>query len=122
MWWRIFGITRGDMQLSLPGVSDQYGGLWYSGSIKAADVPSLAGLAEAGDRLTRLILSFYPGSMSADSDLTLTAPADYRGTQDFVVHDDSACSMGNKSRLPHGGLLCLFGLAMVGLFCWRRWR
>jgi hypothetical protein len=122
MWWRIFGITRGDTQLSFPNVTDQYGGLWYSGSINAADVPSLGGLAEAGDRLTRLILHFYSGSTTSDADLTLTTPADYRGIQDVVVYDDSACSVGAKSRLPQSVLVSFLCLAMAGLFCWRRWR
>jgi hypothetical protein len=122
MWWRIFGITRGDTQLSFPNVTSQYGGLWYSGSINAADVPSFGGLAEPGDRLTRLILNFYSGSATSDADLTLDAAADYRGTQDVVVYDDSACSVGAKARLPHSCLVSLFGLAMAGLFCWRRWR
>jgi hypothetical protein len=123
MWWRIFGITRGDSQLSFPNVNDQYGGLWYSGAINASDVPSFAGLAEAGDRLTRLILTFYPGTTNyEDANLTLAAPGDYRGTQDVVVYDDSACSVGPNSRLPHSCLVSLFGLAMVGLIFWRRWR
>jgi hypothetical protein len=123
LWWRIFGITGGDSQLSFPNASNQNGGLWYSGAIQAADVASFGGLAEPGDRLTRLILTIYPGSTTADAPLTLAPPSDYRGTQDVEVSDESACSVKpHGGRLPPTGVLSLFGLAMVGLFCWRRWR
>jgi hypothetical protein len=119
--WRIFGITRGDAQLGFSsGNYDRT--LWYSGAINAGDVASLAGLAEAGDRLTRLTFSFYSGTTDPDIGLTLAAPADYRGTEDVYVYDDSACSVGRSGRLPHSVLLTLFGLTMVGLVCWRRWR
>lgn len=123
MWWRIFGITAGDSQLSFPNATNQYGGLWYSGTIAAADVQSFGGLAEAGDRLTRLILTFYPGPNGQDAPLTLAPASDYRGTQEVVVTDDSACSVkAHPGRLQHSFVLSLFGLAMIGLFCWRRWR
>jgi hypothetical protein len=94
----------------------------YSGAINAGNVPSFSGLAEAGDRLTRLTLSFYSGTSDPDIGLTLAAPADYRGTEDVYVYDDSACSVSRSGRLPHSVMLTLFGLAMVGLVCWRRWR
>lgn len=122
MWWRIFGITRGDVQLSFPNATDQNGGLWYSGAVTAADAPTLGGLAEVGDRLTRLVLSFYPGSMTEDSKLTLATPQDYKGTEDVVVYDDAACALGSRARSTHSCLLSLFGLTLVGLLCWRRWR
>jgi hypothetical protein len=119
--WRIFGITHGDAQLGFSsGNYDRT--LWYSGAINTGDVASLAGLAEAGDRLTRLTFSFYSGTTDPDIGLTLAAPADYRGTEDVYVYDDSACSVGRSGRLPHSVLLTLFGLTMVGLVCWRRWR
>jgi Uncharacterized protein conserved in bacteria (DUF2330) len=122
MAWRIFGITRGDTQLSFPNVTDQNGGLWYSGTIGAADAPSFAGLADAGDRLTRLVLTFYTTSTLADANLTLASPQDYRGTEDVVVYDDAACSLNPNGRLPQSMLLPFLGLALAGLFCWRRWR
>jgi len=118
--WRIFGITHGDVQLTFSAVnSDQV--LWYSGAIKDADIASFGGLAESGDRLTRLTYSFYKGSATADVDLTLAPAQDYRGTEDVVVHDDSACSIRPYSR-SHSGLLSLAGLSMVVLFAWRRCR
>jgi len=120
--WRIFGITSGGTQLTFPNATDQYSGLWYSGAIKDSEVPSFGGLADAGDRLTRLLLSSYYTSSTADADLTLSAAKDYRGTEDVLVYDDSACSMGSHRGIPHGCVLSLFGLVMVGLFCWRRCR
>jgi hypothetical protein len=122
LWWRIFGITRSDAQLSFPNATDQYDGLWYSGAIDSASAPSFAGLAEPGDRLTRLVLSFYADSIAEDSELTLAPPKDYKGTEDIVVHDDAACALGPRGRSTHSGLLSLFGLTLVGLLCWRRWR
>ncbi|HEX7505568.1 MAG TPA: DUF2330 domain-containing protein [Polyangia bacterium] len=120
--WRIFGITRGDSQLGFSSGTNYDRTLWYSGAINAGDVASLSGLAETGDRLTRLTFSFYSGTQDPDIGLTLAAPADYRGTEDVVVYDDSACSVSRSGRLPHSLVLTLSGLALFGLLCWRRWR
>jgi hypothetical protein len=120
--WRIFGITHGDSQLGFSSGSTYDRTLWYSGSIHAGDVASLSGLAEAGDRLTRLTFSFHSGAQDPDIDLTLAAPADYRGTEDVVVYDDSVCSVSRSGRLPHSLVLTLSGLALFGLLCWRHWR
>ena len=120
--WRIFGITHGDVQLTFPAANSYDQVLWYSGAIKDADVASFGGLAQSGDRLTRLTYSFYKSSATEDVALTLAPAQDYRGTEDVVVHDDSACSIRPHSRLPHRGLLSLAGLAMVALFAWRRSR
>jgi hypothetical protein len=120
--WRIFGITHGDAQLGFSNGTNYDRTLWYSGAIQAGDVASLAGLAEAGDRLTRLTFSFYSGTSDPDIGLSLAAPADYRGTEDVYVYDDSACSVGRSGGLPHSLVLTLVGLAMAGLVCWRRWR
>jgi len=120
--WRIFGITHGDAQLGFLNGNSYDRVLWYSGSVNAEDVPSLTGLAEAGDRLTRLAFSFSSGTSDPDIDLTLATPADYRGTEDVYVYDDSACSVSRNGRLPHSLLLTLSGLALFGVICWRRWR
>jgi hypothetical protein len=85
----------------------------YSGAINAGDVPSFSGLAEAGDRLTRLTLSFYPGLSDPDVGLTVAAPQDYRGTEDVYVYDDAVCSVSRSGRSAHSFVLPLFGLAMV---------
>jgi len=120
--WRIFGITHGDVQLAFSDGSNSNRVLMYSGAINAGDVPSFSGLAEAGDRLTRLILSFYPTSADPDVGLTVAASQDYRGTENVYVYDDSACSVSRSGRSPQSIFLPLCGLAMVGLVCWRRWR
>jgi hypothetical protein len=124
--WRIFGITRGDAELAFSDGTNANRVLMYSGAINAGDVPSFSGLAEAGDRLTRLMLSFavdfYKPSSDPDVGLTTAAPHDYRGTEDVYVYDDSICSVSRSGQLSHSILLTLFGLAMVGLVCWRRWR
>jgi hypothetical protein len=119
--WRIFGITHGDVQLAF-SEDDYRRRLWYSGAIKDADLPAFGGLAQAGDRLTRLTLSFYKGELKADVGLTVSTAQDYRGTQDVVVYDDGACSVRPGGQRPQSCLLSLFGLALLGLFCWRRWR
>jgi hypothetical protein len=120
--WRLFGLTHGDAQLAFSETTNSNNVLMYSGAIKDGDVASFSGLAEAGDRLTRLTLSFSGGSSDPDIGLTLAAPADYRGTEDVYVYDDSACSVSQGGQLPHSLLLTLSGLALFGLACWRRWR
>jgi len=94
--WRIFGITHGDVELAFSDGSNSNLVLMYSGAINAGDVPSFSGLAEAGDRLTRLMLSFYPTSADPDVGLTVAAPQDYRGTENVFVYDDSACSVSRS--------------------------
>jgi hypothetical protein len=120
--WRIFGITHGDAELAFSDGTNSNRVLMYSGAINARDVPSFSGLAEAGDRLTRLTLSFYPGLSDPDVGLTVAAPADYRGTEDVYVYDDSICSVSRSDRSAHSFVLTLFGLALVGFACRRRWR
>ena len=122
MTWRIFGITDGDVQLTFPATNSYDQVLWYSGAIKDADIASFGGLAQSGDRLTRLTYSFYKGSATADVDLSLAPAKDYRGTEDVVVHDDFACSIRPHGRLPRSCLLSLAGLTIVALFAWRRYR
>ena len=119
--WRIFGITQGDTQLGFSNTAyDKV--LEYSGAIQASDVSSLAGLAEVGDRLTRLTLTFSSGS-TEDVGLTLASPSDYRATKYVPVASDSFCSLTKTpSRSGNSFLLPLLGLALAGLFCWRRWR
>jgi hypothetical protein len=120
--WRIFGITHGDVQLEFPHwTGPESLVLWYSGAIKASDVSSLAGLAEAGDRLTRLTMEFFPAG--EDLPLTLASASDYRSTQYVHVPSHSSCSVTKTtSRSGNSFLLPLLGLALAGLVCWRRWR
>jgi MYXO-CTERM domain-containing protein len=76
--WRIFGLTSGDQQLSFTDGANGNRVLGYSGALAAADVTSLAGLAQAGDRLTKLTLTFSYGSTDPDVGLSLATASDYR--------------------------------------------
>jgi MYXO-CTERM domain-containing protein len=76
--WRIFGITSGDQQLAFSDGASSNRVLGYSGALAAADVSSLAGLATAGDRLTKLTLTFSYASTDPDVGLSLASASDYR--------------------------------------------
>jgi MYXO-CTERM domain-containing protein len=76
--WRIFGLTSGDQQLAFTDGANGNRVLGYSGALAAADVTSLAGLAQAGDRLTKLTLTFAYGSTDPDVGLSLATASDYR--------------------------------------------
>jgi MYXO-CTERM domain-containing protein len=76
--WRIFGITPGDQQLAFSDGANYNRVLGYSGALTAADIPSLAGLAAAGDRLTKLTLTFSYASTDPDVGLSLASATDYR--------------------------------------------
>jgi MYXO-CTERM domain-containing protein len=76
--WRIFGLTTGDQQLDFTDGANGNRVLGYSGALAAADVSTLAGLATAGDRLTKLTLTFAYGSTDPDVGLSLAAASDYR--------------------------------------------
>ncbi|MGD0835063.1 MAG: DUF2330 domain-containing protein [Polyangia bacterium] len=118
--WRIFGITHGTEQLGEQGMSGYT--LGYSGAIEAADVAGLAGLAEAGDRLTRLMVTFSYTSTDSDLKLGTSTPSDYRDQEYVTVNDDSACSVNRAVPSPHRLPLLMLGLVLAGLVCWRRWR
>ncbi len=76
--WRIFGITTGDQQLAFTDGANTNRVLGYSGALTASDVSSLAVLAQAGDRLTKLTLTFAYGSTDPDVGLNLASASDYR--------------------------------------------
>jgi MYXO-CTERM domain-containing protein len=88
--WRIFGITPGDQQLAFSDGANSNRVLGYSGALTAADVSSLVGLAAAGDRLTKLTVTFSFGSTDPDVGLSLASATDYREVQyitKYVVCD-----------------------------------
>jgi len=118
--WRVFGITHGSEQLGTMGASGYT--LGYSGAIDGAYLPALGGLAGAGDRLTRLMVSFSYGSTDPDVEFGIYAPSDYRDTEYVTVHDDAMCSVNKAGRSTHSLALTLLGLVLAGLVCWRRWR
>jgi hypothetical protein len=72
--WRIFGLTPGDQQLAFADGANSNRVLGYSGALAATDVTSLAGLAQAGDRLTKLTVTFAFGSTDPDVGLSWPAP------------------------------------------------
>ena len=114
--WRIFGISYGDVQLG-SGSS-----LRYSGLVRASDLVPLAGLAQAGDRLTRLNITFDANTANADVDLGMYPASDYRATEYVPDDSDSVCSMTRTSRSGSSFMLPLFALVLAGLVCWRRRR
>jgi hypothetical protein len=121
--WRIFGLTRGDAQLGFgQDASSTSRTLWYSGAIAAADAASFGGLAEAGDRLTRLTITFYSNTVDPDVGLALAAPTDYRGVEYITVQDDSACSVSGKTNAARSCLVACAGVAWAGMVVWRRRR
>ena len=79
--WRIFGITSGDQQLAFTDGANGSRVLGYSGALGTADVSALTGLALAGDRLTKLTLTFSYGSTDPDVGLSLASASDYRETR-----------------------------------------
>jgi hypothetical protein len=88
--WRIFGITPGDEQLAFSDGANSNRVLGFSGALTAADVSSLASLAAAGDRLTKLTVTFSFGSTDPDVGLSLASATDYREVQyitKYVVCD-----------------------------------
>jgi MYXO-CTERM domain-containing protein len=114
--WRIFGISYGDVQLGSGS------NLRYSGLINDSDLPPLAGLAQTGDRLTRLNITFDANTASADVDLGMVPASDYRATEYVPDDSDSVCSMTRTSRSGSSFMLPLFALVLAGLVCWRRRR
>ena len=114
--WRIFGISYGDVQLGSGS------NLRYSGLINDSDLPSLAGLAQTGDRLTRLNITFDANTANADVDLGMVPASDYRATEYVPDDSDSACSVTRTSRSGNSFVLPLFALVLAGLVCWRRRR
>jgi hypothetical protein len=119
--WRIFGITHGDVQLTFANANSYDKILWYSGAIAGVDLASFAGLATAGDRLTRLAL-IYTKADAQDVELKLDPAQDYRGTQDVMVYEDTACSLGPGRDSAPSALAWLCGLALLGRLFWRRAR
>jgi len=79
--WRIFGITTGDQQLGFSSGANSNRVLGYSGAVTSGDISSLAGLAQMGDRLTKLTLTFTYGSTDPDVGLALITASDYQEIQ-----------------------------------------
>jgi MYXO-CTERM domain-containing protein len=79
--WRVFAITAGDQQLAFVDGVNGNRKLNFSGALAEGDTTSLAGLAQAGDRLSKLTLTFSYGSTDPDVGLALATASDYREIQ-----------------------------------------
>jgi hypothetical protein len=117
--WRIFGITPGDRQLTFAGGTAYNRVLGYSGLIGVADAQAMSGLAVAGDRLTRLNLTFS-NSDTVDVGLALAAGKDFREEQEKVEYEDClfGCAFGASKGSAGVVVLGLGGIA----FLWTRRR
>jgi MYXO-CTERM domain-containing protein len=76
--WRVFGITTGTKQIAFAAGTSYQRTLGFSGLLKAGDLDQLDGLAEAGDRLDKLSMSFDYGSTAPDIALSLASGTDFR--------------------------------------------
>jgi hypothetical protein len=90
--WRIFGITEASQQLGFGSGASSSRVLNFSGLVGSSDVGSMAGLAVAGDRATRMTITFNYGSTDPDIALSLVAGSDYRET--ITVVNYVACYDG----------------------------
>lgn len=78
--WRVFGVSEAGQQIDFASGGSTYSQkLGFSGALTAEQAGKLAGLAAAGDRLTRLTL-WFDGSATDDVALTKKAAADFRET------------------------------------------
>ena len=78
--WRIFGITEGSQQIGFADGASSARVLNFSGLLDTALVSGLDGLAAAGDRATKMTITFAYGSTDPDIVLGLVAGNDYRET------------------------------------------
>jgi MYXO-CTERM domain-containing protein len=90
--WRIFGITEGSQQLGFANGASSSRVLNFSGLVSSSDVSSMAGLAVAGDRATKMTVTFSYGSTDPDIGLGLVAGQDYREVITVVSY--IACNDG----------------------------
>ncbi len=76
--WRIFGITEKAKEIYFEKGLTSRQSRDYSGLLTAADIGLLDGLAETGDRLNKLSVTFDYGSKDPDVALTLMGGSDHR--------------------------------------------
>jgi len=98
--WHVYGITEGTQQLGFPtGTGNTARVLNFSGLLADADVGHLQGLAVAGDRATKLTITFNYGSTDPDVALAIVAALDYRETVTQYVAVD--CDASGKPVDPN---------------------
>jgi hypothetical protein len=78
--WRVFGITQGSQQIGFADGASSARVLNFSGLLDTAGASGLDGLAAAGDRATKMTITFGYGSTDPDIALGLVAGQDYRET------------------------------------------
>lgn len=84
--WRIFGITSPGRQVDF--VWHTYRSRTsFSGALAAGDLTNLGGLAQPGDRLTKLQV-WFDGTSTEDAELTLAPDVDYREVVEDVTYVD----------------------------------
>jgi hypothetical protein len=76
--WRVFGITEGSQQIGFADGASSTRVLNFSGLLDSALASGLDGLAAAGDRATKMSITFAYGSTDPDIALGLVAGQDYR--------------------------------------------
>jgi hypothetical protein len=78
--WSVFGITEGSQQIGFADGASSTRVRNFSGLLDSTLVTGLDGLAAAGDRATKMTITFAYGSTDPDIALGLVAGQDYRET------------------------------------------
>jgi hypothetical protein len=116
--WQIFGLAPDQLQGSQYAVNQE---LLYSRALVADDfttAPELGPYAQAGDRVTKLNLTFSPTMLGDDITLAIDPnPRDFRATEVHTVTEDcGGCTVPHAStRLRIPWLDILLGLGALGL-------
>jgi MYXO-CTERM domain-containing protein len=90
--WNIFGITDGSQQLVFTNTGPTSRAFKFSGLLGSEDAASMADLAVAGDRATKLMITFAYGATDPDIGLALGAGKDYR--EIITVYNYVLCNDG----------------------------
>lgn len=84
--WRVFGISEGSQQIGFAKGAASTRTLGFSGLLDTAWAGSLDGLAAAGDRVTKLTVTFNYGATDPDVEFALAVGQDYRETINQVTY------------------------------------
>jgi hypothetical protein len=84
--WRIFGITQGSQQVGFADGTNYVRTLNFSGLLDTTAAGALDGLAVAGDRATKMTITFNYGSTDPDVGFSLVTGQDYRETMREVSY------------------------------------
>ncbi|MBI2392717.1 MAG: DUF2330 domain-containing protein [Deltaproteobacteria bacterium] len=89
--WRVFAITDASGQIGFADAESSTRKLGFAGALTEGDASKLAGLAAAGDRMTKLTL-WFDKTVTEDVAFARKAPSDFRETVYDVTYVD--CSDG----------------------------